>query len=108
MPGSVAATVGVGAGRGRHGPRQAEVENLDLPVLQEKHVLGFQVAMDDVMFVGRGQAPSDVDGDRRRLANGKRPFVQPLAQALPRQQLHRDERLPVVNAELVDGDYVRM
>ena len=36
--------------------RQAEVEDLDLPVVRQHDVLGLQVPVDDAGAVGRGEA----------------------------------------------------
>ena len=46
VPPTISAVVNAArAGRGRF--RQAEIENLDLPVLEHEHVLGLQIAMHD-------------------------------------------------------------
>ena len=40
---------------------QAEVEDLDVPVLRDKDVLGLDVAVDDPLLVRRGEALRDLD-----------------------------------------------
>ena len=60
-----------GAGRRRQARRvgpclvqrqlgQAEVEDLDAAVLRDEQVLGFQIPVDDPLFVRRGEAVSDL------------------------------------------------
>ena len=44
--------------------REAEVEDLGVAVLREEDVLGLEVAVDDPLLVGGGEALGDLVGDR--------------------------------------------
>ena len=57
---------------GRRLARQAEVENLHLPVVEQEDVLRLEIAMDDALAVRRGEAARDLHGDIDGLANGQR------------------------------------
>ena len=60
-------------------------------------------------FGVRGRQPvGDLDGELDRLAKRQRGAVQPVAQALPVEQLRNDVGRPVVLADVVDGDDVRV
>ena len=94
VPGSVAGDGLRGARPGRAGclSRQAEVENLDLAVLEQEDVLGLQVAMDEALVVRGGEPARDLHGDVDRLAHRERAVLgQPLAQRLAVEQLRDDE-----------------
>ena len=51
---------------------QAEVQDLHRPSLVTKQVLGLQVAVNDPLLVGRGQAVRDLDRVVDGLAGGER------------------------------------
>ena len=71
--------------------RQAKVENLDAIVAGDENVLGFQIAMGDPLFVGRGKPVRDRQRQLNRLANPERTGTQPIAQRLALEQLRHDE-----------------
>ena len=48
---------------GREDLRETEVEDLDAPVARQEEVLRLQVAMDDPLFVRRGESLRDLDRD---------------------------------------------
>ena len=88
--------------------REAEVEDLDAPVLRDEEVLGLQVAVDDALLVRGGEAVRDlhrvVDGlARRQPATGEH-----RAQRLALEQLLDDVGSVVVRADVVDGGDVGM
>ena len=56
----------VSSGRHAGALGQAEVEDLDVVIRQDEHVVGFQVPMDDALLVRRG----DPLGDLERIAEG--------------------------------------
>jgi hypothetical protein len=89
-------------------PRQAEVEDLQVPVAREEQVLGLQVAMHDALRVGRGQAFGDLPAVLRGLLGGERSGGEQLAQGLAVEQLHRRVVLPPGLTEVEDGQDVRV
>ncbi len=73
----------------------------------EPEVRRLDVAVDQAARVGGGQAEGDLTADARRLADRRAVAgAQPLLQAAPAQQLHRQEWHAAVFADLVDGDDV--
>jgi hypothetical protein len=80
-------------------PRQAEVGDLDSPVLVEHQVLGLDVAVDHATPVRVGQGVGDVAHDGARLVHRERPGAEPGAKALAGQELHGDEWLVAVALE---------
>ena len=77
--------------------------------MRDEQVRGLDVAVDDAAAMRRvervGDLPREVE-DPRRPASG--PALDEAADREPFEPLHRDERLSVVLAELVDGADVRM
>ena len=95
---------GAAAGDGR--TREAEVENLDVPVFAEKHILGFQIAMDDALVV-RGREPaSDLHRDIRRFAHRHRPLLHSRAKGFTLEEFGDDKDMAVVGAGVVNGENV--
>ena len=83
--------------------RQAEVEDLDAPVLRHEQVLGLQVPVDDPLLVRRREAARDLDRVVDRLARRRAaPPASALAQRLALEQLRDDVRRAVVRADVVD------
>ena len=64
--------------------------------------------MDDPARVQGGERGQHSEADRHRLGDAQRSPAQALGQHLALQQLHRDEELAVVFADLVDLADVRM
>ena len=87
-------------------PREAEVEDLDAPVVQEEEVLGLDVAVDDALVVRGGEAlrhPRRVLGG---LAHADRPLAQPRAHRLALEHLRHHEEPIALLAGVVDRDDV--
>jgi hypothetical protein len=100
---------GAGAGRRRlHRLGEPEVENLDLSIGQQEHVLGFEIAMDQILVVRGRESAGDLRRDVHRLAHRQRPGREPLAQRFAVEQFHDDEGLSVMGAELEHRDDVGM
>ena len=78
MPGSVAAIVLVAPRmiRRRRLPRETEVENLHLAVVEQEDVLGLEVAMDQTFGVGSAEAARDLDGDVDGFPRGQSVMTQ--------------------------------
>ena len=89
--------------------REAEVEDLELPVAGDEEVLRLQVAVDDPFLVRRGQPQGHLqavlDGFPRRQRLSR---LQLVAERLPLQQLRDEIRKLRVLADVVDGDDVGM
>ena len=106
----------VGARRFLPGPAQLgdpEVEDLDHTVLGEKDVLRLEVAVDDPLLVGGGQATGDLDRELHRLAHAQGARGHAVAQRLALEQLGDDVGRPLLEpsvdlAGVVDGDDVRV
>ena len=89
--------------------RQAEVEDLDVPVLREEDVVGLQVPVDDPALVRRGEAAGDleavVDGLPLRDRDAA---VEPPAERFALEELRDGVGDAVVPAEVVDREDVRV
>jgi hypothetical protein len=92
---------------GVHRPRQAEVEELHA-VHGQENVRGLEVAVHDPARVQRLQGREDAEADGQGLGDAQRPALEALGERLPLQQLHGDEHLPAVLADLVDLADVRV
>ncbi len=66
---------------------QAEVEDLDVAIRQDEHVVGFQVPMHDALLVRRGHALGDLQRIAQGLALGNRRGGELGAEGLPFQKL---------------------
>ena len=76
--------------------------------LGHKNVGGLDVAVDDSLGVRSFERPADVDGQFEQMVGGKRPAQDALAQRHPFQQLHHNEVLPILMADLVDRANIGM
>ena len=98
--------VRVGELRG-HEPRETEVEDLDGAALGDEDVRRLHVAVHDAAAVGVLEPFADID---REIQLPRQAHLlgapQPPLQILPVQVLHREVGLPLVLAEIVDGDDV--
>ena len=100
--------LGLGQNLAAHQLGQAEVEDLDAAVLGDEDVVRLEIAVDDALVVGRGEALGDLRGVVDRLAHRQRRASDALAQRLALEQLGDHERRAVVSAEIVDREDVRV
>ena len=91
----------------RKGPRQAKVEQLDAVGGQED-VRRLEIAVDHPGRVQRTQGREHGAAQGERLRDRQRPPAEPVRQGLALEQLHRDEELPLVLADLVHLADVRV
>ena len=89
--------------------RQSEVEELH-PRGREHDVRGLDVAMGDVMAMGERERLGHLRRDRQGLVERESALRagQTGGQRLPLQQLHHEERMALVIADVVHGADVRM
>ena len=87
--------------------REAEVEELH-PVRREEDVRGLQVAVDDPALVQRLEGGEHPERDREGVGDAERAASQPLRRRLALEELHRDEELALVLADLVELAHVRV
>src|SRR5262249_7752192 len=88
--------------------REAEVQDLDVPVAGDEQVFGLQVAVNDSAVVGR-RKPA---GELRRVVDGcggrKGPAAEAFAERFALEQLRDDVRRAVVGCDVVNREYVRV
>ena len=82
---------------------EAEVEELRLPAGRHPHVRRLQVAVDDTLAVRGVERVCHLDAEVQERRELDRPPPDPLAKRLPLEELHRDEPLPLVRVDVVDG-----
>ena len=87
---------------------QAEVEHLDAIAMGDEQVGRLDVPVDDAAAVRRVERLGDLPGEVQHARGGQRPFFDQLLDGAPLEQLHHDERLAVVFAELVNRADVRV
>ncbi len=87
---------------------QPEVQDLHVPVLGQKHVFRFEIPVHDSLVVSRGKTRRDLSADLRDLAGREGSRLESLAQRLTLQELHHGEGRALVEAEIMDGEDVRM
>jgi hypothetical protein len=87
---------------------ETEVEDLDVVVARDHHVLGFEIAMHDAARVSGSNAPGDLKGVRDRPPNRQCAAFEADAQCLAVHEFGDDERGIAVLHELEDGEYVGM
>src|SRR5580692_1667319 len=96
---------------------EAEIQNLGIAAAGNEYVGGLDVAMNDAFLVCRPQPFRQRDREIQSAADPQLcrflcPFrgytLDPLAESLPLEQLHHDERLALMFPEFVDGADVRM
>ena len=87
---------------------ETEVENLDLVIPGDEHVLGFQIAMRDPLVVRRREAVRDVKRQLNRLADRHRARVQTFPKRLAFEQLRHDEGRIGIRADVEHGEDVRV
>ena len=99
-------TIG-GAGRGgrMRELRQAEIKHLHGAVRPHLDVRGFEIAMNDPLFMRRFERLRDLLRDRQRLVDRDRPAHNALRQVLALDELHHQRTDTVGFFETVDvGD----
>ncbi len=92
--------------RGRLG--QTEVENLDPSVVRHEDVVGLQVAVDDSLAVGRGEAGGDLSGPIGRSADRRNSVGKDFSKRLALEELHDGIGRLTVRSEIEDGEDVRV
>ncbi len=88
--------------------REAEVEDLQPPVLRDEEVLRLQVAVDDPLLVRRGKPVRHLERVVDRLARREPSAGEGRAQRLTFQKLADDVRRPFMRADVVDRRDVGM
>lgn len=88
--------------------RQTEVQHLHPPILGDEDVLGFEIPVDDALFVGRSEPTGDLQSDLDGLPGSQRPAAQPLPERLALQQFHHQVGRSLVCPEVENGEDVRM
>src|SRR4029453_12289473 len=83
--------------------RQAEVENLDPPVLGDEQVLGLEVPVDDPLLVRRGEAARDLDRVIECLARRQSARRQAAAKSFAFEELRDDVRRAIVRTDAENG-----
>jgi hypothetical protein len=87
---------------------EAEVEDLHVPVVRHEDVVRFEVAMNDVAAVRRGEPARDLEPPLDRLPLRDRRAVELAAQRLALEQLGDRVGDPLVRPEVEDREDVRM
>ena len=87
---------------------QAEVEDLRLAALGDEDVGGLDVAVDDALRVRGVEGVCNLDPEIERDFERERPVVDAVLQRLAVEELHRDERLALGLADVVDRADVRV
>jgi hypothetical protein len=86
-------------------PCETEVENFELALGGDLDVRGFEVAVDNALLVGRGEAVGELHRQGDGLVKGEGARLEPLAEILALDQLHHQEAVLTVLLEAVDtGD----
>ena len=81
---------------------QAKVQKLDTSTLGDKHVAGFDVAMNNPFGVGRLQSFSDLYPELQELVCWKRLVLNPVQEGLSLQKLHHNKGLTLVISDVVN------
>ncbi|MFO0636622.1 MAG: hypothetical protein U0168_27640 [Nannocystaceae bacterium] len=89
--------------------RQPEVGDLGYALSIEQHVVGLEIAVDDLRLVGRGEALGGGGHHRQHLRPRPRYQLDPLSQGRALDQLHREEHAAAIGrAGVVDRHDVGM
>ena len=94
--------------RARGEQRQPEVHDGDVALVVDDGIGGFDVAMNDVFFVGRFQAARDLASDIERLGDGNRARFDSLVKALAFDKGEHHEGSPIGLGDFVNGANVGM
>ena len=87
---------------------QSEVQDLGLTALGDEKIGRFDVAVNDAFGVRGVERVRDFHRQVQQLLDRQRPGFNNVLEGLALHQLHGDERLPVVLADLMDGADVGM
>ena len=98
----------LGRGLDRAVGRQPEVDDPHATIGADDHVVRLEVAVHQAGFVRRGESLTGLAKDPEDLGPRSLGPVEPLTQILAGHQLHRDEGVALVLADLVDRDHVGM
>ena len=96
-----------GDGRGRE-EREAEVEDLRVPLARDEDVRGLHVAVDEPRLVRGREAGGDLRREVERARDGERARREEVGERPPRDELEDEERRVRVERDVVDGDDVRV
>jgi hypothetical protein len=89
--------------------REAEVGDADAAVAADQHIVRFEVAVHHAGCVGRGEAAAGADeGGEDLVARRLRRALEPGAEGLTGDQLHRNVDTIVALDDIVDDDDVRV
>ena len=86
----------------------AEVSNFDLTGLIEENVTGFDVAMDDAVFVGVVQGFGSLADEFKGFTRRNRAAGDTVSQRFAFDEIHREEILAVLCSEIVDRNDIRV
>jgi len=86
----------------------SEIQYLDLAPLGQEDVGGLDVAMDDAFGMGRIQRVGNLDAQFQHLIHFQSLALDAVLERLTFEQLHSDERLPVLLANVVNRTDVRV
>ena len=90
---------------GRQSLCQPEIQNLGLPLRRQLDVGRLQVSVDDALLVGRFERLGELQEQRKRFVERKRPSGQALRQRLALDELHDEDLLTFELLEPVErGD----
>ena len=98
----------VARGLGAEQLRQSEVQDLDPAVPGDEQIGRLDIPMRDVMFVCRGETVGDLDRIIDHRPRRQRPRVHPLAERLAFEKLGDDPRRPLVHADIMNGEDIRV
>jgi len=87
---------------------KTEIEHLRLAALGHKYISGFDVAMDDALNVCGIERIRDLDTEIQELLQRERLAVNVMAQGIAVDELHGDERLAVLLANVINSADVRV
>jgi hypothetical protein len=83
--------------------RETEVEELRLPTLGDEDVGGLDIAVDDAVLMRRVEAVGDLHGQLQQVFGREGLLAQVMLERAALHQLHDDELLAVVLADVEDG-----
>ena len=82
---------------------QSEIENFGLAAFGHEHVGGLDVSMDDASGVGDIESVGKLNCKFKDLLNGERLAMDALAEGFTFDELHGDERMVILFANVIDS-----